>query len=55
MIKCGTCKYKSRPKHIFPCANCDHECIPLTCVDCRAYWFKECKKGIRPCKEFKWS
>ena len=57
------CKYKHRPKHIFPCSKCiDKNCnnpqnIPLTCHDCRYQHNKEnghngCKNGLRPCKEF---
>jgi hypothetical protein len=56
--KCQKCKHKGRPKHVFPCSKCIQENLkerPLDCTDCRTYWFGECKKGLRPCKNFEWS
>lgn len=56
--KCLSCRYKERNKYVFPCDKCLSEKLkerPITCDDCRQGWFETCKKGIRPCKNFKWS
>lgn len=60
------CRFIGRPKHVYPCSDCKnqhcedttgHGNIPTTCHDCRQYSEKEngrsnCKRGIRPCKDF---
>lgn len=52
--RCKKCKYqKYYGKNIFPCTKCTNE-PPVTCYDCRHAMFKTCKKGIRPCEEFRW-
>ena len=57
--KCEKCKYKQyQGKNIFPCTKCDKNKndVPITCEDCRyAFVSGRCKKGLRPCKNFKWS
>lgn len=54
--KCKKCKYKRYyGKGFFPCTKCENQ-PPVTCYDCRyAELGRNCKKGIRPCKNFEWS
>ena len=52
--KCKKCKFKEYyGKGIFPCTKCEEE-PPVTCKDCQQFMFGRCKKGLRPCKNFKW-
>ena len=61
--KCKRCRYKQRPKHVFPCSKCLEDklsCEPITCKDCRYSWYSCHKRGknesrMRICDEFKWS
>lgn len=63
MDKCKNCKYKSRPKQIYPCSDCISKNLlqhPITCDDCiMGMWFCD-KRGkhnrrLRTCNEFRWS
>ncbi len=60
-MKCEKCKFRNRPKHIFPCNECDKnkKDIPITCYDCRFYQVGAlgCTKDandIETCENFEW-